>query len=387
MFLFYLAQWAQKQIMVNVSNTSDQIFPPFEHSKSTVVALTIMAVVIFVENVLVCTLFATNKKLRITTNIFVLSLAISDLFVAVLFVPVFLAIPVTHEANMYLVTFLLFTSLFNLCGVTYDRYHAILQPLTYHTVFTSLRIASLLFLIWFLPLVLILIRMAWNVQDFQTRFTINRFYLGSMVFIVFSACLGMSKVYFNIFKAIRRQLRMTRHVKGMFSSTSSIERSSCATTHSSIHGESPSLGPAPPTPKEERANEESSLSLPETQLPAPAKQSLRKSRKVRFKNYSEKIFNDVRAVKLFAFIIVIFIICWLPAIIINFMIAINKTSSIPQFIFDISVYAFVANAMVNPLLFTFYKRDYRKALLQIFSSRRNNTRSVINFDAMVLTLT
>ena len=373
--------------MVNASNATD-IYLPFQHSKSTVIGLIIMAIVIFVENVTVCALFAANKKLRNTTNVFVISLAISDLFVAVLFVPVFLAMPVAHDANFYIVTFLLFTSLFNLCGVTYDRYHAILQPLTYHTVFTSWRIAGVLLLIWLLPLALILIPVAWNGQDARISYTMNRFYLGFMVFTVFSACLGITKVYFSIFKAIRRQLRMTRHVKGMFPSTSSIERTSCTTTHSSIQRESPSLGPAaPPTPKEERTNQESNPSPPETEAPVASKQGLRKSRKIRFKNYSEKIFNDVRAVKLFAIIIVIFIICWMPAIITNFMIAIDKGSSIPQFIFDISVYSFVANAMVNPLLFTFYKQDYRKAILQIFACRCNDTKSVINFDAMVLMLT
>jgi hypothetical protein len=385
--------------MANVShanstptNESEFVFTPLRHSQSTVIGLIIMAVVIFVENVTVCALFAANKKLRITTNVFVISLAISDLFVAVLFIPVYLATPIGHDVNLYVVTFLLFTSLFNLCGVTYDRYHAILQPLTYHSVFTSSRIALLLFAIWFLPVVLIVIPVTWSGQDLQTSLVINRFYLGFMVLIVFSACLVISKVYFSIFKAIRRQLRMTRHVKGMFgpselSSISSIERSSCVTTLSTVQVESPSLARLSTT--DERFSEES-ISVPcESLTNTPPRASLRRMRKIRFKNYSEKVFNDVRAVKLFAIIILIFVICWLPAIIINFMIAIDKAALIPHFIFEISVYAFVANAIVNPLLFTFYKRDYRQALWQVFVCRCKETRdrSVINFNAMVLMLT
>ncbi len=386
--------------MANISNATatpanEFVFTPLRHSKSTVIGLITMATIIFVENVTVCALFAANKKLRSTTNVFVISLAISDLFMAVLFVPVYLTMPVGHEANLYVVTFLLFTSLFNLCGVTYDRYHAILQPLTYHSVFTSWRIAQLLFAIWFLPVVLIILPVAWSGEDLQTSVVINRVYLGFMVFIVFSACVVISKVYFSIFKAIRRQLRMTRHVKGMFgpselSSTTSIEKSSCATTLSSMNAESPSLTRiSSPRPSHESTNQESNSILFGNESYAPPKTNLRKLRKIRFKKYSEKVLNDVRAVKLFAFIILIFIICWLPAIITNFMIAIDKTTLIPHFIFDISVYAFVANAIVNPLLFTFYKRDYRQALLQIFVCRHNDSRkqSVINFNAMVLTLT
>ena len=373
-----------------VHNASEFIFSPPRHSSSTFIALIIMAVVIFIENVTVCGLFAADKKLRITTNVFVISLAVSDLFVALLFVPVYLALPVGHEANLYVVTFLLFSSLFNLCGVTYDRYHAILQPLTYHTVFTSWRIASTLFCIWFLPVFFIVLPVAWSGQDLSTSIIINRVYLGFMVLTIFVVCVVISKVYFSIFKAIRRQLRMTRHVKGIFtelSSTTSIDRSSCATTVSSLGAESPCIQARIPSPGELSGPSQESISVPpgnDASTTQP-KKSLRKLRKLRFKNYSETVFNDVRAVKLFAIIISVFIICWLPAVIINFMIAIDKVMFIPQFIFDVSVYAFVANAMVNPLLFTFYKRDYRQALLRTFACRCNDERkqSVISFDAIV----
>ena len=351
-----------------------------------------MAVAIFFENFTVCALFVARKKLRIITNVFVISLAISDLFVAVLFIPVFLLAPTSHEANFYIVTFLLFSSLFNLCGVTYDRYHAILQPLTYRSVFTTWRTACLLSAIWFLPLLLILLPVIWSGQDEATRFTINRIYLGFMVLIVFLAYVFIAKVYFSIFKAIRRQLRMTQHLKGMFgpselSSTSSIERSSCATTFSLLHADSPRIARKPMTPREEQTEESNSTQI-ENDTYCPPPKNFRKLTMMRFKDYSEKVFNDVRAVKLFAIIIIIFIICWLPAIIINFMMALtDKISLIPPFIFDISVYAFVANAMVNPLLFTFYKRDYRKALFQIVACRCKEKPPVVDLNAMTLMLT
>ncbi|XP_028405870.1 D(2)-like dopamine receptor [Dendronephthya gigantea] len=379
--------------MVNITaslNCSTNTLTHPQHSKLTVASLIIMAVVIFIENITVCALFAANQKLRITTNVFVISLAISDLFVAVLFVPVYLATPVSHQANLYVVTFLLFTSLFNLCGVTYDRYHAILQPLTYRAVFTSWRIALLLFAIWFLPILLILLPATWSGEDLKTRKTIDRVYLGFMVLIVFAACAIISKVYFSIFKAIRRQLRMTRYVKGMFapseiSSMTSIEKqSSPATTVSSLRAESPSIAQSRAL-CEENAIQEFDATTFGREPNAQPKRNLRKLRVLRLKKYTENVFNDVRAVKLFAIVILIFIICWLPAIIINFMVAINKLASIPQFIFDVSVYAFVANAMVNPLLFTFYKRDYRQALTEIMACstcKDLQNKSVINFDAL-----
>ena len=72
-------------------------------------------------NLFVCAMVIFNKKLRTMTNYLVLSLSISDLMVAVVFVPVYI---IDHYVKTviagYFVAFVLLTTVFNLCGVTYE---------------------------------------------------------------------------------------------------------------------------------------------------------------------------------------------------------------------------------------------------------------------------
>lgn len=360
------------------------VLPEQTHSSPTFAVLIIMAVVIFLENAAVCLLFAIKKKLQTTTNIFVVSLAISDLLVGALFVPVYLNTSVGNQANLYIVTFLLFSSLFNVCGVTYERYHAILQPLTYHSVFTCRRIMTILLLMWFLPVLAIVLPFTWDHHNLVFVVPLSRAYIGLLVFVVFFTCVVVCKVYYNVFKAIRRQMKMMRHVKGMFGpspSVTSIEGDHPnSTSRSHTDWETRSLCPeSPPIQRGLSTKPESHFNGANT-----GKNLARQVKKRRFKKHSEKLLNDVRAAKLFAFIVLIFIICWLPVVITNFMVAIDRVTLVPQFIFDISIYAFVANALVNPLLYTFYKSDYRRVLLDVTGYARKRRKSDISTELLEL---
>lgn len=340
------------------------------HPLTTVIGLTVIGVISFFENTTVCALFVANKKLRNTTNVFVISLAISDMFVSLLFIPVYLITPIGHAYSLYIVTFLLFTSLFNMCGVTYDRYHAILYPLTYHAVFTSWRTAWILFFIWFSPLLLVFLPASWSAQSPKTISTIDRYYIIFMVLILFLASCIIAKVYFGIFKAIKRQMRMTRNVNlPELSSSVCLERYTCDTNMSSFQVECPDL--TEQQTKTMKPNEsqqfdfEASTNTSNLQLPMTRPRLRNSNNNSRFKRYSGKLLNDVRAAKLFAIIILVFIISWFPVIFINVMSAIDKLEFVPHFIFEVSVFAFVGNAAVNPFLFTFYKHDYKQALYKI----------------------
>ena len=366
--------------------TGDTFAAEPSHSRTTSTLLVIMATVIFLENATVCLLFACRSKLRTITNIFVVSLAMSDLFVGVLFVPVYLGTAVGHHVNLYIVTFLLFSSLFNLCGVTYDRYHAILQPLTYHAVFTCRRITTILVSVWFFPLLFIALPLIWSFQSLRVVIIVSRIYLGLMVLIVFFICVVISKVYYSIFKAIKRQLKMTRHVKGMFCHLSSPCAEAALPNHcgngttSPLGAESPRL--ARTALLSTKCAAESSALNEGNARTRLARQLMMK---LRFKKQSKKLLMNFRAAKLFALIILIFVICWLPVVIINFMLAIDRVMLVPKFIFDVSIYAFVANALVNPLIYTFYKSDYRRAFLEASGCKKRRKQFNASMDLLELT--
>ena len=88
---------------------------------------------------MVCAMVYTDKKLRSMTNYLVVSLSEADLVIAVVFVPFYI---IDHYARTvigdYFVAFILLATVFNLCGVTFERYIALTRPFRCRTTLTQL---------------------------------------------------------------------------------------------------------------------------------------------------------------------------------------------------------------------------------------------------------
>lgn len=88
---------------------------------------------------MVCAMVYTDKKLRFMTNYLVVSLSEADLVIAVVFVPFYI---IDHYAwtviGDYFVAFILLATVFNLCGVTFERYIALTRPFRCRTTLTQL---------------------------------------------------------------------------------------------------------------------------------------------------------------------------------------------------------------------------------------------------------
>ena len=110
-----------------------------------VVSWTLLGLVSAGLNILVCAMVYFNKKLRTMTNYLVVSLSVSDLLVAIVFVPVYI---IDHYANTiiggYFVAFILLATVFNLCGVTYERYIALTRPFRYRTIMSCQKVSAII---------------------------------------------------------------------------------------------------------------------------------------------------------------------------------------------------------------------------------------------------
>ena len=93
-------------------------------------------------NILVVLSVCTNKRLRTVTNFYVVSLALSDLCVALLVMPIAIVVEITGKWYFgYIVcelwvscdVMLCTASILNLCCISLDRYFAITKPLVYAT--------------------------------------------------------------------------------------------------------------------------------------------------------------------------------------------------------------------------------------------------------------
>ncbi|CAH8857068.1 unnamed protein product [Trichobilharzia szidati] len=110
-------------------------------SKMTTCFLIISALIIFFGNLLVITAVATTKRLRRVTDLYIVSLAVADLLVAVFILPLSIIRQSygywpyeSHELCLYFLSaniLLCLASILNLCCISVDRYIAIVHPLKY----------------------------------------------------------------------------------------------------------------------------------------------------------------------------------------------------------------------------------------------------------------
>lgn len=211
----------------NVSNTTENLFKytPFQ----TGILCLIFVVIIFgtiVGNVLVCVAVCLVRKLRRPSNYLVVSLAVSDLCVAILVMPIAVFDEIRTEwpfgevvCQMWVSFDVLCctASILNLCMISVDRYYAITKPLEYGVKRTPKRMIFCVFLVWFgagcisLPPLLILgNKHSSNDTDtgksqavcivsqeigYQVYATLCSFYIPLAVMMV---------VYYKIFRAARK---------------------------------------------------------------------------------------------------------------------------------------------------------------------------------------
>lgn len=207
-------------------STNDYNFP-IVTLPSVLVAL-LLTVVIFgtvVGNILVCIAVCLVRKLRRPCNYLLVSLAVSDLCVAILVMPIALLYEILGNwsfgpivCNLW-VSFDVLSctaSILNLCMISVDRYYAITKPLEYGVKRTPKRMIFCVFLVWFgagcisLPPLLILgnehvqvnkdgsvVPSCTVCQNFgyQIYATLGSFYIPLTVMMI---------VYYKIFRAARR---------------------------------------------------------------------------------------------------------------------------------------------------------------------------------------
>ncbi|XP_024086019.1 5-hydroxytryptamine receptor 1-like [Cimex lectularius] len=198
---------------------------PYTQAQALIIGfiLLIVIVVTVIGNILVCVAVCLVKKLRRPCNYLLVSLAVSDLCVAILVMPMALLYELLGTWNLgpfmcdLWVSFDVLActaSILNLCMISVDRYYAITKPLEYGVKRTPRRMIYCVSLVWLgaacisLPPLLILGNTHGETQErpgpqclvcqdfaYQIYATLGSFYIPLTV---------MMFVYYKIFRAARK---------------------------------------------------------------------------------------------------------------------------------------------------------------------------------------
>ncbi|XP_013197949.2 octopamine receptor [Amyelois transitella] len=190
----------------------------------TAIVLTLIIISTIVGNILVILSVFTYKPLRIVQNFFIVSLAVADLTVAILVLPLNVAYSILGQwvfgiyvCKMWLTCDIMCctSSILNLCAIALDRYWAITDPINYAQKRTLERVLLMIGIVWILSLVISSPPLlGWNdwpdvfEPDTPCRLT------SQPGFVVFSSSgsfyiplIIMTVVYFEIYLATKKRLR------------------------------------------------------------------------------------------------------------------------------------------------------------------------------------
>ncbi|XP_066304208.1 neuropeptide FF receptor 2-like [Branchiostoma lanceolatum] len=121
-------------------NATDERLPPLKHDLGVTVVIVLGYVLVFVMcvtgNVLVCAIIAKNRNLHTVTNFFIFNLALADLLVALICMPVTLVYTIIYnwpfgdvicKLSIFIQGVSVGASVFTLVAVATDRYFAVVR--------------------------------------------------------------------------------------------------------------------------------------------------------------------------------------------------------------------------------------------------------------------
>ena len=300
------------------------------------VLYSVIGLVILAGNIFSIIVFLATANLRRQhMNIFLVSLAISDTMMAALVAPSFATFCAPHcgstaatgpATQCWLMRAIkdvvLIASMFNLFAITYDRYVAVLRPLQYNAKLTQKRVTVLLAGVWFIPVVFAAVRNVWqHTTSDETQKKYNQLYNSIIIVtvVIIPICI-MTLVNMRIVRAINAQWRRIR-----------------AAPTQSQRGLEPSSGPGSETTvKAGQRRNKGSLAC--------------------------------------VLIVFIFVICWLPRCIYIIYNVTELGGLADVLFFKLSFTFLFFQSSVNPIIYSFYRSDFRLAALRLLGCRRKSNR-------------
>lgn len=378
-------------------STPAEFTMPAVHTILVSIVLLFVILGTIVGNVLVCIAVCMVRKLRRPCNYLLVSLALSDLCVAVLVMPMALLYEVLEKWNFGPVLCDIWVSfdvlccaasILNLCAISVDRYLAITKPLEYGVKRTPRRMMLCVALVWLaaacisLPPLIILGNehedehgnpMCSVCQNFayQIYATLGSFYIPLAVMLF---------VYYQIFRAARRivleEKRAQTHLQHALNGTgsppghtdleghnqqhrhssygnTSLNYSTCGGLSTSHHS-SGAGGCGGGGHGEGGGSGSSGL------LGSPHQ------KKLRFQLAKEK-----KASTTLGIIMSAFTICWLPFFILALIRPFleSETTHVPQSLSSLFLWLGYANSLLNPIIYATLNRDFRKPFQEILYFR------------------
>lgn len=356
----------------NETGSGESVTGPYETWAVVLITLTCGLIVIgtVVGNILVCTAVAIVRRLRTPSNLLIVSLAVSDLLVAVMVMPLATMYEVMGRwalgkavCDMWtsLDVLLCTASILNLCAISVDRYFVITRPFQYAMKRTPVRMAAMIVAVWVLSALIsippLFISKAEHIVGqcmisqkigYQLYATIGAFYLPLCVMIVI-----YTRIYLVSSRIASAEAR-SKPVVGNHPTTSGSTtplRKESGVTHDMVVSHNGHRGGS--------AGNELLMTTTASSATGEHQHRFRLFGKSRLNRISSS--NERKATKTLGVIMGAFSACWLPF----FILALIKpfcdqpAKCIPHWLSSLFLWLGYANSFLNPIIYARFNRDFR----------------------------
>jgi len=346
---------------------------PYEMWAVVLITLTCGIIVVgtVVGNILVCTAVAIVRRLRTPSNLLIVSLAVSDLLVAVMVMPFATMYEVMgHWAlgkavcDMWtsLDVLLCTASILNLCAISVDRYFVITRPFQYAMKRTPVRMAAMIVAVWVLSALISIPPLFVSKSEYraghcmisqtigyQLYATVGAFYLPLSVMIVIYTRIYL--VSSRIANAEARSKPVVGNHPTTSGSTTPLRKESGA-IHDVVVSHNGHRGGS-------AGNELLMTATSSSSADAEHRRRFRLFGKSRLNRISSS--NERKATKTLGVIMGAFCACWLPFFILALIkpFCNNPAQCIPHWLSGIFLWLGYANSFLNPIIYARFNRDFR----------------------------
>ncbi|KAM9824590.1 dopamine receptor D4 related sequence [Neosynchiropus ocellatus] len=316
----------------------------------------LLILVIILGNILVCLSVLTERSLKTATNYFIISLAVADLLLAVLVLPLFVYSEFLGgiwpfstficDALMTMDVLLCTASILNLCAISVDRYIAVVLPLKYNRNQFSVRQLVLITATWVLSLgvaspVIFGLNQVPDRDPAVCKLEDDNFVVYSSVCSFFVPCPVMLLLYFLMFRGLQRWRLVTPTGTTLTCERDLALESETVTTQQDSMLDS---------------DRKTSVRSTERQLKTTRRKGSKSSRVSG---------RERKAMKVLPIVVGFFLVCWTPFFIVHVTKVLCDSCNIGSTLISVVTWLGYVNSAVNPIIYTAFNAEFRNVFQKL----------------------
>ncbi|XP_063784057.1 alpha-2Db adrenergic receptor-like [Pseudophryne corroboree] len=368
---------------------------PYAAWESALIIIAVGSIILstVIGNILVVLAIFTSRALRAPQNLFLVSLASADILVGALIIPFSLAKEVMGYwafgniwCSMYLALDILFctSSIVHLCAISMDRFWSVTKAVRYNMRRTPKRIKSMIAVIWVVSAIICFPPLLKTSSHEEWKCNLNDdtwYVLFSCTVSFFLPCIIMILLYCRIYRVAKHRASTVSNLRNALSDCGSLQQGACCHQECLAQGNLPndhdaeamdmeesssSIHKIPPDSAYEKTGDGTNNAKGKRLSWTINRGQQRRDRLVSVSQTRLTQLREKRLTFVLAVVIGGFVICWFPFFFTYSLESVCKgRCGISDALFNFFFWIGYCNSSLNPVIYTVFNRDFRKAFRRL----------------------